>query len=384
MVENGGERGQISQLFPTRLILSLAACLLPPASQHPGDPRPAPGAAPTPGLKLGGGGGPGAAPGASARPWPAAAAPRCCGSRSAPRACPPALPAEPRGWGWLGAGLWPALVVGLLAALVAWLWYGSGDGRGQESGGEAAGEAPRARAGEDAPQHNHAESSRAACRAPEKELAKPCAAASEPDAGEHPVDVRGGQAGQPRPPVGQASDGWCVMSSGGVCKDGSEEQLGQPAQVRDLDQEEWEVVSEHLDWGEAGRNGSVEDSDSKEWEQGDCPDGDLKAKRVAAVPPMFQNIHVTFRVHYITHSDAQLIGVTGDHECLGQWHSYVPLKYDKDGFWSESVSLPVDTKVEWKFILVENGKVTRWEECSNRTLVTEHEDRIAHQWWGHH
>uniref|UniRef100_A0A8B9C8A5 Starch-binding domain-containing protein 1 n=1 Tax=Anser brachyrhynchus TaxID=132585 RepID=A0A8B9C8A5_9AVES len=244
---------------------------------------------------------------------------------------PAALPAESRGWGWLGAGLWPALVVGLLAALVAWLWYGSGDGRGEESGGEAAGEAPRARgeaegtedllasgeqvlqqakaaalsspreAGEDAPQHNHAESSRAARGAPEREqlLPKPCAAASEPHAGEHPADVCDGQAGQPKPQVGQ-------------------------------------------------------------------------------------NIHVTFRVHYITHSDAQLIGVTGDHECLGQWHSYVPLKYDKDGFWSESVVLPVDTKVEWKFILVENGKVTRWEECGNRTLVTEHEDRIAHQWWGHH
>uniref|UniRef100_A0A493T736 Starch-binding domain-containing protein 1 n=2 Tax=Anatinae TaxID=2068716 RepID=A0A493T736_ANAPP len=385
MVENGGERGQISQLFLTRLIPSLAACLLPPASQHPGDPRPAPGAAPTPGLKLGGGGGPGAAPGASARPWPATAAPRCCGSRSAPRACPLRCPQSPaagagwergcgRRWWW---GCWPHSSPGSEDLL------GSGEQVLQQTKAAAVLSSPR-EAGEDAPQHNHAESSRAASRAPEKELAKPCAAASEPDAGEHPVDVRGGQAGQPRPPVGQASDGWCVMSSGGVCKDGSEEQLGQPAQVRDLDQEEWEVVSEHLDWGEAGRNGSVEDSDSKEWEQGDCPDGDLKAKRVAAVPPMFQNIHVTFRVHYITHSDAQLIGVTGDHECLGQWHSYVPLKYDKDGFWSESVSLPVDTKVEWKFILVENGKVTRWEECSNRTLVTEHEDRIAHQWWGHH
>ncbi|XP_009884794.1 PREDICTED: starch-binding domain-containing protein 1 [Charadrius vociferus] len=173
-------------------------------------------------------------------------------------------------------------------------------------------------------------------------------------------------------------------ASGDVCKDRSEEQPGQPADSRVWDHEEWEVVSEHLAWGEVGKKGSVEDPDSKEWEQGDCPDGDLKAKRVAAVPPMFQNIHVTFRVHYITHSDAQLIGVTGDHECLGQWHSYIPLKYDKDGFWSESVSLPVDTKVEWKFILVENEKVRRWEECGNRTLVTEHEDKIVQQWWGHH
>ncbi|NXI45509.1 STBD1 protein, partial [Galbula dea] len=208
------------------------------------------------------------------------------------------------------------------------------------------------------------------------------------DAREHLADSNGSQAGELRPQVGQASDGWCVMNLAGacndVCKDRSEEQPDQPAESKDLDQEEWEVVSEHLAWGEAGKNGNVEDSDSKEWEQGDCPDGDLKAKRVAAVPPMFQNIHVTFRVHYFTHSDAQLLGVTGDHECLGQWHSYVPLKYDKDGFWSESISLPADTKVEWKFILVENGKVRRWEECGNRILVTEHEDQVVHQWWGYH
>ncbi|NXV82438.1 STBD1 protein, partial [Atlantisia rogersi] len=211
-----------------------------------------------------------------------------------------------------------------------------------------------------------------------------------PDSGEHPADTCGSQAGELRPEVGQASDGCCVMNSlagasDDVGKDRSEEQPSQPAESRDFDYEEWEVLSEHLAWGEAGKNGTVEDcSDSKEWEQGDCPDGDLKAERIAAVPPMFQNINVTFRVHYITHSDAQLIGVTGDHECLGQWHSYVPLRYDKDGFWSESIILPVDTKIEWKFILVENGKVRRWEECSNRTLVTEHEDQMAHQWWGYH
>ncbi|NWX22853.1 STBD1 protein, partial [Aegotheles bennettii] len=200
---------------------------------------------------------------------------------------------------------------------------------------------------------------------------------------EHPAGTHGSQAGASRAQVGQAGDGWCVMdlagASDGVCKDSD-----QPAESRDLDHEEWEVVSEHLAWGEAGKNGSVEDSDSKEWEQGDWPDVDLKAKRVAAVPPMFQNVQVTFRVHYITHSATQLVSVTGDHECLGQWQSYVPLKYDKDGFWSESVSLPADTKVEWKFILVENGKVRRWEECGNRTLMTEHEDKIVHPWWGYH
>ncbi|XP_009077961.1 PREDICTED: starch-binding domain-containing protein 1, partial [Acanthisitta chloris] len=207
------------------------------------------------------------------------------------------------------------------------------------------------------------------------------------DSTEHPADTPSSQ-GELGPQVGQASDGWCMMNLAGTseddCKDRSEEQPGQPAESKDLDHEEWEVVSEHLVEGEAGKDGSMEDSDSKEWEQGDCCDGDLKAKRVAAVTPMFQNIHVAFRVHYITHSDAQLIGITGDHECLGQWNSYVPLKCDKDGFWSQSISLPVDTRMEWKFILVENGKVRRWEECGNRTLVTEHEDLTVHQWWGYH
>ncbi|RLV96745.1 hypothetical protein DV515_00012557 [Chloebia gouldiae] len=330
-----------------------------------------------------------------------------------------ALPAEPRGWGWLGAGLWPALLVGLLAAIVAWFWYGDGDGRAGAGGEEAAAgrEGPRrasaattedAAAGGEPGRREVEAAAPSGASNPGEDLAAvsreelnhvPSGAVSEEpvepeqlipkhgvtDPGEHPADMAGSQAGELEAQVGQESDGWCVMNLAGAsddeCMDRSEEQPCQPAERRDLDHEEWEVVSEHL---VKGKDGSMEDSDSKEWEPGDCCDGDLKAKRVAAVPPMFQNIHVAFRVHYVTHSDAQLIGVTGDHECLGQWHSYIPLKCDKDGFWSESISLPVDTRVEWKFILVENGKVRRWEECGNRTLVTEHEDQIVHQWWGYH
>ncbi|KAM9381828.1 starch-binding domain-containing protein 1 [Phaethornis superciliosus] len=301
-------------------------------------------------------------------------------------AFPAALPAEARGWGWLGAGLWPALVVGLLAALLAWFWYGGGE---EEGGGDPR-DTPRAadllgsggqvraegKAGEDGgagrrEELNHVPSRGVSGEALELEELLPKQGAS-----------------KRRPQTGEASDGWCVMDLAGACsdvgKERSEGQPGQPAESRDLSHEEWEVISDPLAWGEAGKNGSMEDSESKELEQGDCLDGDSKAKRVAAVPPMFQNIHVTFRVHYITHTESHQLGITGDHECLGQWHSYVPLKYDKDGFWSASVALPVDTKVEWKFILVENGKVRRWEECGNRTLVTEHEDQIVHRWWGHH
>ncbi|XP_071411154.1 starch-binding domain-containing protein 1 [Pithys albifrons albifrons] len=303
-------------------------------------------------------------------------------------------PAEPRAWGWLGAGLWPALFVALLATIVAWFWYGGSDGRegprpkrgAAEGAGDAEASAGGTAAGEDPAGVPREEMNHVPSEPAEAERLIPKQDAT--DAREHPDDTAGREEGDVGAQVGQASDGWCVMNLAGPseenCKDRSEEHPGQPAESRDLDHEEWEVVSEHLVEGEAGRDGSMADSDSREWEQGDCCDGDLRAKRVAAVPPMFQNIHVAFRVHYITHSAAQLIGVTGDHECLGQWHSYVPLKRDKDGFWSECISLPADTRLEWKFILVEDGKVRRWEECGNRTLVTEHEDQIVHQWWGYH
>ncbi|XP_078532513.1 starch-binding domain-containing protein 1 [Lissotriton helveticus] len=114
------------------------------------------------------------------------------------------------------------------------------------------------------------------------------------------------------------------------------------------------------------------------------PEGDSKMRKIAAVTPMPQNVSVKFRVHYITHSDSQLIAVTGNHESLGEWDVFVPLKPDKDGFWSDSVLLPGDSSVEWKFVMVESGKIRRWEECNNRSLKTGHDDAEAHQWWGYH
>ncbi|XP_063314763.1 starch-binding domain-containing protein 1 [Pelobates fuscus] len=122
---------------------------------------------------------------------------------------------------------------------------------------------------------------------------------------------------------------------------------------------------------------------------GNLSDGDVKpseadhvkVKKVAAVQPMLQNVNVGFKVHYITHTDSQRIAVTGDHEQLGGWDDYIPLTYEKDGFWSHSVLLPSDTNVEWKFVMVENGKIRRWEECNNRILKTGHDDVNAHLWW---
>lgn len=192
------------------------------------------------------------------------------------------------------------------------------------------------------------------------------------EAGSHPASAS-------KPSQSQAAEmhGTGISSEPDVSSVRQEERCKEQLLHNSVDHEEWEMVPEHLSWREATRKRSSDDasSSSKDLEQ---------AKRVAAVSPMPQTVHVTFRVHYVTHAEAQLLAITGDHECLGQWHHYVPLRCDKDGFWSDSVALPVDTRLEWKFIVVENGKVRRWEECDNRILVTENEDRVAHEWWGYH
>ncbi|XP_063775781.1 starch-binding domain-containing protein 1 isoform X2 [Pseudophryne corroboree] len=113
--------------------------------------------------------------------------------------------------------------------------------------------------------------------------------------------------------------------------------------------------------------------------EGDYP----KAKQVAAIQPMPQNVNLSFKVHYVTHSDSQVIAVTGDLKELGEWEAFVPLIYVKDGIWSNSITLPVDTTVEWKFVMVENGKINRWEECSNRCSKAAHDDFETQQWWGY-
>lgn len=127
--------------------------------------------------------------------------------------------------------------------------------------------------------------------------------------------------------------------------------------------EDWEVVSRHSSWGDVGLGGSLEAS-------GVSPHQGT------------EQVSVRFQVHYTTSADVQFIAVTGDHESLGGWNAYVPLHHHKDGLWSQSVFLPAGTVVEWKFVLVENKEITRWEECSNRRLQTGHEDKVVHGWWG--
>ncbi|XP_055967130.1 starch-binding domain-containing protein 1 [Sorex fumeus] len=160
------------------------------------------------------------------------------------------------------------------------------------------------------------------------------------------------------------------------------------------DAEDWEVVSRHSSWGEIGLGGSLEafvvtpnegmDYGSDVLVEAKDQAEVVKTERVVAVSPGPERVSVRFQTHYIPSTDTQALAVTGDHESLGKWNTYVPLQASQDGLWSRSVSLPADTGVEWKFVVVENGRVTRWEECSNRFLESGFEDKVVHKWWGIH
>ncbi|KAI3361671.1 hypothetical protein L3Q82_002038 [Scortum barcoo] len=106
-------------------------------------------------------------------------------------------------------------------------------------------------------------------------------------------------------------------------------------------------------------------------------------KKVVAVQPMPQNVNVTFRIHYFTQSPYQTVAVTGDQQELGNWKGFIPLERAKDGHWAKVISLPAESHVEWKFVVVDKGEVCRWEECGNRFLDTGcGEDLLVHKWWG--
>ncbi|KAB1282845.1 Starch-binding domain-containing protein 1 [Camelus dromedarius] len=160
------------------------------------------------------------------------------------------------------------------------------------------------------------------------------------------------------------------------------------------DHEDWEMMSRHSSWGDVGLGGSPEapvlsSNQGKDYGRSTLMEArgqevGVKPKRAVAVSAESRQVSIRFQVHYITNAGVQFIAITGDHESLGRWKAYIPLQGSKDGLWSRSVSLPADTVVEWKFVVVENGEVSRWEECNNRFLETGHEDKVLHKWWGIH
>lgn len=175
---------------------------------------------------------------------------------------------------------------------------------------------------------------------------------------------------------------------------GKEVSLAQSDSQARADHEDWEMVARHSSWGDVGLGGSLEapvlssnqgkDYGRRTLVEARAQEVDVKRKKVAGVSWESRQVSIRFQVHYITGAGVQFIAVTGDHESLGRWKAYIPLQCSQDGLWSRSVPLPADTGVEWKFVVVENGEVTRWEECSNRFLETGHEDQVVHKWWGIH
>ncbi|KAJ8286657.1 hypothetical protein GJAV_G00041670 [Gymnothorax javanicus] len=148
------------------------------------------------------------------------------------------------------------------------------------------------------------------------------------------------------------------------------------------DKTEINIMEATMDYNEWMTGGSVESKESGTT----LPlfDEDPMPRMTVGVVPAPQTVAVSFYVHYITHSALQLLAVTGNNQELGNWEKFVPLQRAKDGFWANSISIPADSHVEWKFVVVENGKIQRWEECNNRHLKTSYEEVIhLHKWWGH-
>ncbi|XP_077594056.1 uncharacterized protein stbd1 [Stigmatopora nigra] len=97
-----------------------------------------------------------------------------------------------------------------------------------------------------------------------------------------------------------------------------------------------------------------------------------------------QGVRVTFRLHYVTPWPSQTLAVTGDRRELGNWEEFVPLEGHGDGHWAGAVALPPDTRVHWKFVVVEGGRVRRWEECADRLLHTGRGPELpVVKRWGH-
>lgn len=196
-----------------------------------------------------------------------------------------------------------------------------------------------------------------------------------------PIGERGLQKGQETPSKAVPCLAEKFPSSNLLLGRAKEVSPAQPDSQTRADHEDWEMVSRHSSWGDVGLGDGLgspvlSSKQGKDWDRSMLVETRGQKER--------RQVSVRFQVHYITSAGVQFIAITGDHESLGRWNAYIPLQCGRDGFWSRSVSLPADTVVEWKFVVVENGEVARWEECSNRFLETGHEDKVVHRWWGIH
>lgn len=154
-----------------------------------------------------------------------------------------------------------------------------------------------------------------------------------------------------------------------------------------MDANEWVTDSgqQPLPWLGTSTQEPVEESSTL------CAGGGT-APRVAAIPPLMPHtVEVTFRLHYLTWSEQQTLAITGNRPELGGWGAFIPLEREGEekgdggegwGLWSGRVRLPAHSQLEWKFVVLDMGRVSRWEECRNRVLDTGDRDQLVHGWWG--
>ena len=76
--------------------------------------------------------------------------------------------------------------------------------------------------------------------------------------------------------------------------------------------------------------------------------------------------NILFEIEYQT-SMGQEVGIIGSLNELGRWNQDKVLKLNwDDGVWRKQIPYINGTDFEFKFILISNGKVIKWEEGNNR------------------
>lgn len=151
----------------------------------------------------------------------------------------------------------------------------------------------------------------------------------------------------------------------------------QPDSQTRADHEDWEMVSRHSSWGDAGLGDGLgspvlSSKQGKDWDRSMLVETRGQKERRQA--------SVRFQVHYITSGCAVHRHNWRPRE---SWEItfYIPLQWQ--GWVLSRLCVPAGRHGGGrKFVVVENGEVTRWEECSNRFLETGHEDKVVHRWWG--
>ena len=79
--------------------------------------------------------------------------------------------------------------------------------------------------------------------------------------------------------------------------------------------------------------------------------------------------NIIFEIQYNT-SMGKEIGIIGSLNELGKWNQEktLKLKWNKNFYWNKEISYINGTDFEFKFVLISNGKIIKWEEGKNRVF----------------